>query len=268
MPFFMAKIGFFDSGVGGLTIWAEVLKTVPNVSTVYLADSVNSPYGNKTPDEIVALCRKNTKWLLSKGCDLIVVACNTATTQAIATLRNEFSVPFVGIEPAIKPAAFASKTRHIAVLATAGTLESDLFHKTKDAFTKDIQVDTRVGTGLVAEIESGNLYTNEFSSLLHSHLDALIQPSVDCLVLGCTHYPLFKKHIVKYIKTPLTIIDSGKAVANRVSEIWNTPASSGFTLAQHELYTTGNVEMLRQIALLVSPHGAATSTYSSLYQSE
>lgn len=267
--FFMAKIGFFDSGVGGLTIWAEVLKAVPNVDTVYLADSANSPYGNKSADEIIALCRKNTQWLIDQGCGLVVVACNTATTQAIAILREEFSVPFVGIEPAVKPAAFASKTRHIAVLATAGTLESDVFHKTKDAFTKDVRVDTRVGEGLVAAIEKGQLQTNEFAQLLNSHLDALITPTVDCLVLGCTHYPLFTKHIAKYIRQPLLIIDSGKAVANRVSELWAVQNADTGIRAQHQLVTSANnIEVLRKIALLVSPYGSANSHFSSLYQSE
>lgn len=265
----MAKIGFFDSGVGGLTIWAEVLKSVSHADTVYLADSVNSPYGNKSRDQIIALCRKNTQWLINQGCGLIVVACNTATTQAIGILREEFSVPFVGIEPAIKPAAFASKTRHIAVLATAGTLESDVFHKTKDAFTKDVKMDARVGEGLVAAIENGQLQTNSFTDLLNSHLDVLITPSVDCLVLGCTHYPLFKKHIAKYIRQPLLIIDSGKAVANRVSELWTVQNETKGVRAQHQLVTSAdNIDVLRKIALLVSPYGSANSHFSSLYQSE
>jgi glutamate racemase len=268
MLFFMAKIGFFDSGVGGLTVWAEVLKALPEVSTIYLADSANSPYGNKSLEEVITLCKKNTEWLIRQGCQLIVVACNTATTQAIAELRATYSVPFVGVEPATKPAAFASKTRHIAVLATAGTLESELFQKTKDAFANDVQVDVRVGKGLVAAIEKGAIDTPAFADLLQAHLLAVVSPTVDYLVLGCTHYPLFKSQIAQLINTPLTVIDSGQAVANRVSELWAVQPEEATQNVSHNLVTTGSQEVLKSIAQRVAPHYADTIIYSSLYQSE
>ena len=123
-------IGLFDSGIGGTSIWKEVIKLLPNENTIYLADSKNAPYGERTSEEIIALSIKNTEYLISKGCKLIIVACNTATTNAIDYLRKNYKIPFIGIEPAIKPAALLSKTGAIGILATKGTLTSKLFEKT------------------------------------------------------------------------------------------------------------------------------------------
>ena len=128
-------IGIFDSGVGGTSIWKEVIKLLPNENTIYLADSMNAPYGEKSPEEIIALSLKNTEYLISKGCKLIIVACNTATTNAIDYLRKTYPIPFIGIEPAIKPAALLSKTGAIGILATKGTLTSKLFEKTAAEYT-------------------------------------------------------------------------------------------------------------------------------------
>ena len=120
-------IGLFDSGVGGTSIWKEIHQLLPYENTIYLADSLNAPYGNKSKEEIISLSIKNTELLLEKGCKIIVVACNTATTNAITVLRGRFRVPFIGIEPAIKPAALQSKSKSIGILATKGTLNSELF---------------------------------------------------------------------------------------------------------------------------------------------
>jgi glutamate racemase len=123
-------IGLFDSGVGGTSIWKEVHALLPNESTIYLADSKNAPYGQKSQDEIIALSIKNTELLLNNNCKIIIVACNTATTNAIKVLRATYDIPFIGIEPAIKPAALHTKTQKIGILATQGTLNSALFHQT------------------------------------------------------------------------------------------------------------------------------------------
>ena len=123
-------IGLFDSGVGGTSIWKEVHALLPNESTIYLADSKNAPYGQKTQEEIIELSKKNTAFLLENNCKLIIVACNTATTNAIKVLRATYDIPFIGIEPAIKPAALHSKTQKIGILATQGTLNSELVHQT------------------------------------------------------------------------------------------------------------------------------------------
>ena len=122
-------IGIFDSGIGGTSIWREIHNLLPNEKTIYLADSKNAPYGEKSKEEIIRLSMKNTDFLLNMNCKLIVVACNTATTNAIRELRAHYDVPFIGIEPAIKPAANSSKTNTIGILATKGTLNSELFHE-------------------------------------------------------------------------------------------------------------------------------------------
>ena len=146
-------IGIFDSGIGGTSIFKEVHELLRFEKIIYLADSANAPYGNKSKEEILNLSIKNTELLLKKGCKLIIVACNTATTNAIDYLRQNYNVPFIGIEPAIKPASLKSKSKVIGILATKGTLSSALFHKTSDLYTKDIKVIERVGEGLVPLIE-------------------------------------------------------------------------------------------------------------------
>ncbi|HAT63067.1 MAG TPA: glutamate racemase, partial [Flavobacteriaceae bacterium] len=133
-------IGIFDSGVGGTSIWKEIHTLLPFEDTIYLADSKYAPYGNRSKEEITALSIKNTEFLIAQGCKIIVVACNTATTNAIKVLRANYNIPIIGIEPAIKPAALKSKTKSIGILATKGTLSSELFHKTSEAFTNGIQL--------------------------------------------------------------------------------------------------------------------------------
>ena len=182
-------IGIFDSGIGGTSIWKEVVKLVPNENTIYLADSKNAPYGEKSSEEIIALSIKNTEFLISKGCKLIIVACNTATTNAIDYLRENYTIPFIGIEPAIKPAALLSKTGAIGILATKGTLSSKLFEKTTKEYTKNITTIEQDGEGLVPLIEEGKLNSPEINELLTTYLKPMLNFNIDHLVLGCTHYP-------------------------------------------------------------------------------
>ena len=149
-------IGLFDSGIGGTSIWKAIHELLPNESTIYLADSAHAPYGEKSKETILELSKKNTEYLLNAGCKLIVVACNTATTNAIKELRALYNVPFIGIEPAIKPAALSSKTQTIGILATKGTLSSELFNKAVEAYTTTTIVE-QIGHGLVELIEAGQL---------------------------------------------------------------------------------------------------------------
>ena len=142
-------IGIFDSGVGGLSIWKEIHLLLPMEPTIYLSDSKHAPYGPKGKETIIDLSIKNTEWLINQGCKLIVVACNTATTNAIKTLRQNYSIPFIGIEPAIKPAALESKSKAIGILATKGTLSSQLFHETSQLYSSDLMVVEQVGDGIV-----------------------------------------------------------------------------------------------------------------------
>lgn len=212
-------IGLFDSGVGGTSIWKEVIKILPNENTIYLADSANAPYGEKNKQAIINLCIKNTEFLLSKGCKLIIVACNTATTNAIDYLRANYNIPFIGIEPAIKPAALYSKTGAIGILATKGTLTSTLFEKTAQTYTKNINTIRQDGEGLVPLVEKGDLNSTELTNLLTRYLQPMLDHNIDHLVLGCTHYPYLIPAIKKIVGNKIQIIDSGEAVARQTKAI-------------------------------------------------
>ncbi len=211
-------IGIFDSGIGGTSIWAEIHQLLPNEKTIYLADSKNAPYGQKSKSEIIALSCKNSELLLNMDCKLIVVACNTATTNAIQELRNKYNVPFIGIEPAIKPAATHSQTQTIGILATQGTLNSDLFNKNVERFhnTKIIE---QVGHGLVPLIENGDINSPQMTMLLEAYLSPMINANIDYLVLGCSHYPYLIPQIKKILPPHIQIIDSGEAVARQTKNV-------------------------------------------------
>ena len=207
-------IGLFDSGIGGTSIWQAIHALLPNESTIYLADSAHAPYGEKSKETILELSKKNTEYLLNAGCKLIVVACNTATTNAIKELRALYDVPFIGIEPAIKPAALSSKTQTIGILATKGTLSSELFNKAVEVY-KTTTIVEQIGHGLVELIEAGQLESEEIQLKLKSYLEPMIAANIDYLVLGCSHYPYLIPLIKKILPPQIQIIDSGEAVARQ-----------------------------------------------------
>nr|WP_315219491.1 glutamate racemase [uncultured Flavobacterium sp.] len=240
-------IGVFDSGIGGTSIWSAIHELLPNEKTIYLADSKNAPYGQKTKKEIVALSKKNVDFLIGMNCKLIVVACNTATTNAIRELRADYDIPFVGIEPAIKPAATKSKTQVIGILATKGTLNSELFNKTAEMF-QETKIIEQVGHGLVQLIEDGNLYSPEMTQLLESYLKPMIDANIDYLVLGCSHYPYLIPQIKKILPEHIQIIDSGEAVARQTQTLLRDKV--GFSAkAKNEpvFYTNSNPTVLSAI---------------------
>ncbi|MEN8789254.1 MAG: glutamate racemase [Flavobacteriaceae bacterium] len=212
-------IGIFDSGVGGTSIWRELQKLLPFESTIYLADSKNAPYGEKSGKEIIALSEKNVDWLLERDCKMIIVACNTATTNAIDYLRSHYTVPFIGIEPAIKPAALNSRTGKVGVLATSGTLGSELFLTTSKTHAEDILILEQVGEGLVKLIEAGKVDTPEMRTLLASYLEPMIQSGIDQLVLGCTHYPYLIPLLKELLPAQVKIVDCGEAVARQAYSV-------------------------------------------------
>jgi glutamate racemase len=211
-------IGLFDSGIGGTSIWSAIHTLLPNENTIYLADSKNAPYGQKSKDEIIHLSCKNTEFLLQLNCKIIVVACNTATTNAIKELRAKYNVPFIGIEPAIKPAALHSQTQKIGILATKGTLNSELFYKNVEKY-QDIQIIEQIGFGLVELIEKGEINSSEMKKLLHAYLEPMITQNIDYLVLGCSHYPYLIPQIKKILPKHIKIIDSGEAVAKQTKNV-------------------------------------------------
>ena len=214
-------IGIFDSGIGGTSIFKEIHALLPNENSIYLADSKHAPYGNKSKQEIINLSIKNTEHLISQNCKLIVVACNTATTNAISHLRSTYDVPFIGIEPAIKPAALNTKTNAIGILATKGTLSSDLFHRATDLYSNGIKVIEQIGEGIVPLIEEGKVSSNEMKTLLRLHLQPMIDANIDYLVLGCTHYTYLMPLLLELLPQHVKIIDSGLAVAIQTKTILN-----------------------------------------------
>ena len=239
-------IGIFDSGVGGTSIWKEIHQLLPNEDTIYLADSANAPYGTKSKKTIIDLSIKNSEFLISKNCKLIVVACNTATTNAIDYLREHYQLPFIGIEPAIKPAALNTKTQAVGILATKGTLTSSLFSKTSGLFASNIKVVEQVGDGIVELIEQGKLYAPEMRSLLIKYLEPMLQANIDYLVLGCTHYPYLIPVLIEMLPENVKIIDSGQAVAKQTKSILeqNDLFCSLERESSNMFYTNGNLKVL------------------------
>jgi glutamate racemase len=244
-----SPIGIFDSGVGGTSIWSEIHKLLPHENTIYLADSKYAPYGPKGKERIKELSVKNTEILLEKGCKLIVVACNTATTNAIRYLREKYNIPFIGIEPAIKPAALQTQSNTIGILATKGTLSSELFHKTSDLYANGVQIIEQVGEGLVPLIENGKIDSPEMEKLLKLYVKPMIAANVDYLVLGCSHYPYLITKLQTLLPTHVKIIDSGAAVARQTATILekNNLSAPKHATGKQLFYSNGNPKVLEAI---------------------
>ncbi len=242
-------IGIFDSGVGGTSIWKEIYQLLPQENTIYLADSKNAPYGNKSKEEIIELSKKNTEKLIEMGSKLIIVACNTATTNAISILRKSYSVPFIGIEPAIKPAALQTKTKNIGVLATKGTLSSNLFSKTSELFSNGINIIEVIGKGLVPLIEEGKIHSQETKTLLQQYLRPLVKANIDYLVLGCSHYPYLIPQIKEIMGVAISIIDSGEAVAKQTQAVLqkNNLLNNALTPAKYLFYNNKQTQTLNNL---------------------
>ncbi|SHG67556.1 glutamate racemase [Winogradskyella jejuensis] len=242
-------IGIFDSGIGGTSIFKEIHELLPYEDIIYLADSANAPYGNKSEEEILKLSIKNTELLINKDCKLIVVACNTATTNAINYLRKNYDIPFIGIEPAIKPASLNSISKSIGILATKGTLSSALFHKTSDLYAKDVTIIERIGEGLVPLIEAGKLNSDETRELLKEFITPMIKANIDYLVLGCTHYPYLIPQLKELLPEHVKIIDSGLAVARQTQAILKEKQLLNIGNNPPEIcfFTNGNTEVLNTI---------------------
>ena len=242
-----APIGFFDSGLGGLSIFKSINELLPNENTIYIADSKNAPYGEKGKDKIIELSIKNTEFLLDKGVKLIVVACNTATTNAIEYLRQNYNIPFIGIEPATKVAATNTQTGNIGVLATKGTLSSEKFLKTSAPYRKKINFYERDGEGLVEMIEQNKI--EDSAGLLQKYLSPMLENNIDHLVLGCTHYPFLIPEIKKILPEHIKILEPGQAVArhtkNVLAQLHLLNASENAN-PKHIFYTNSKTEILEQ----------------------
>ena len=212
-------IGIFDSGSGGLSVLREIIKLLPEESYVYYADNANCPYGEKSLPFIQDRCRTITEFLLSRGARIIVVACNTATAAAITTLRNEYPVRFIGMEPAVKPAALSSQTSVIGVLATAGTLKGSKYLTTKGIYEDDVRIVEHVGQGFVELVEAGILDGVVAEETVRRSLRPLLDAGADRIVLGCTHYPFLRNVIQRVAGPDVRIIDPAPAVARHLVDV-------------------------------------------------
>ena len=243
-------IGIFDSGIGGLSILEEINRILPNENIIYLADNKNCPYGNKENSAIVKLSLKNTSLLIQMNCKIIVVACNTATTNAIKEIRNSFSIPVIGIEPAIKPAILKTKTNKIGVLATEKTLTSSLFNKTSNKFSKQVEIYEQIGYGLVDLIEKGKI--KESHDLLESHIEPMLKSNIDQLVLGCTHYHFLIPIIKKILPKNINIQDPNEAIARQTKKILtiNNIQNSLENKYKNVIYVNGKTEIIKNMVKL------------------
>ncbi|MDR1984898.1 MAG: glutamate racemase [Prevotellaceae bacterium] len=248
-------IGIFDSGVGGISVWKELYGLMPNQDFIYVADSANCPYGRKSASEIIERAKKISEFLINKNADIIVVACNTATAAAIKYLRMHFSVPFVGMEPAIKPAALKSKSGIVGVLATAGTFKGSLYLDTLTKFASNIKVIEQTGDGLVELVENGKISGEETELLLQKYINPMIDAGADNLVLGCTHYPFLAETIKKITNNSITIINPAPAVAMQTKKIIaenniNNSNNSGANM----FISTGNLETMKTLVRSINPN--------------
>jgi glutamate racemase len=211
-----ASIGIFDSGIGGLSIAKSIHRILPNENIIYVADSLYAPYGDKTAEFIERRSRQVIEFLLSHQVKIIVVACNTATVSSIEKFRQTYNIPFVGVEPGIKPAASLSKTGAIGVMATKRTLESEQFSLLIRNFAAQKKVVSQACVGLVEQIEKLQLDTQETMKLLTDYLTPILTAGADQIVLGCTHYSFVKPSISKIVKDKANIIDTSEAVAKQL----------------------------------------------------
>lgn len=240
-------IGIFDSGTGGLSVFREIFRLLPEERYIYYSDNANCPYGEKSREYIIDRTRSITSFLIDQGADIIVVACNTATAAAITTLREEFPICFIGMEPAVKPAAQATKTGVVGVLATAGTLKASKYIDTREKWAQDVKIAEHIGQGFVELVESGRTTGPEAEATVEKSVRPLLDAGADTIVLGCTHYPFLSETIMKVAGGNIRIIDPAPAVARHLVEVMqekNLIHQDGFSM---ELHSSGDSATLEKI---------------------
>ncbi len=243
-------IGVFDSGVGGVSVWREIARQLGHENTIYFADQGHVPYGPRLMDEILAFSSAIVRFLLEHRCKLIVVACNTASAAALQTLRLEFpAVPFVGMEPAIKPAAQYTRTRKVGVLATPATFQGKLFASVVERFAAGVELIDQVCPGLVEQVEAGKLDSPDTLEMLHKYLSPILAQGADTIVLACTHYPFLAPAIQRIVGPEIQVIDPSPAIARQVARVLEQKnlAAPAKQVGQHIFYTTGDPQAFARL---------------------
>ena len=233
-------------------MFREIRKLLPEEKYIYFSDNVHCPYGEKSKEYIIDRARHITDFLLSQGADIIVVACNTATAAAIKSLRAEYPIKFIGMEPAIKPAAASTKTGIIGVLATAGTLKAEKYRDSKGRHAEDVTVVEHIGKGFVELVENGITSGQKAEAVVTESLEPLLDAGADTIVLGCTHYPFLSETIAKVASdlTPsrqISIIDPAPAVARHILDVMteeNIIKREGFSISLH---ASGDATVLNEM---------------------
>lgn len=238
-----------DSGIGGLSVFREIRKVLPSEHYVYYADNAHCPYGEKSVEYIRDRLKEITDFFISRGAVAVVLACNTATAAAIESLRKEYDIPFVGMEPAVKPAALDTKTGVIGVLATAGTLKGSKYLNTKGRFEDHVKIVERVGRGFVELVEAGKLTGPEAEEVVKPALEPLLAEGCDRIVLGCTHYPFLLETLRKVAAElghgDVEFIDPAPAVAKRLVQVLDG-MEKGNGRGETELYASGDDARLKE----------------------
>ncbi|HJE69243.1 glutamate racemase [Pseudomonas oryzihabitans] len=258
-----APVGVFDSGVGGLSVLAEIRQLLPAETLHYIADCGHIPYGEKTPAFIRERCQLIAARLHAQGAKALVVACNTATVAAVADLRERYPRwPIVGMEPAVKPAAAATRNGRVGVLATTGTLQSAKFAALLDRFALGVQVVTQPCPGLVEQVERGDLHGPETRRLLQGFIEPLLTAECDTLILGCTHYPFLRPLLAELVPPEIILVDTGAAVARRLQSLLARDARLARGPAgPTRIWTSGEPADLEAVLPQLWPAGAEVKAF-------
>ncbi|MDL2262011.1 glutamate racemase [Bacteroidales bacterium OttesenSCG-928-I21] len=242
-------IGVFDSGIGGLTVLKELVKELPYEDFIYYGDNSNAPYGHRPVEEIKNFSEDIIGFLLEKKCKTIVIACNTATAAAIHDMRNTFSVPIIGLEPAVKPACISTKTKNIGVLATEGTFRGNHFKTTSEKYKNDVTIHLQVAKNLVELAEASIFSGEKVEKVIKTYLTPLLKENIDQIVLGCTHYAFFYDEMQKIAGAKIKIIDSAIPVSNRTKNVLeaNNLLETSQSKQNIIFYTSGDIEKFTSI---------------------
>ncbi|MCL5439204.1 MAG: glutamate racemase [Patescibacteria group bacterium] len=247
-------IGVFDSGVGGLSILSEVKKKLPKENYIFLADQAHVPYGEKTGEELKILVSKIIDFFIRKKVKMVIFGCNTATVYAIDFLRKRYPIPLVGVVPVIKTLAEHTVSNKVGVLSTPATSKSPYLKKLINEFANGIKIYNVGGNGLENLVEEGKIDDQKTKKVLSEILTPMIKKGVDCIGLGCTHYPFLKDEIQKIVGSKISIFDSGKAVAKRVDEVLSKKNIKGNKRTGDLYYTTGDPKEFKRVAEKLLSH--------------
>lgn len=259
------SIGILDSGLGGLSVLNEIHRILPNESLIYFGDSAWCPYGARDADEIKKRVFTITDFLIEAGCKLIVVACNSATITAVEALRASYPIPFVGMEPGIKPAASLTRTGTIGVLATQASLAGEKFHRLVSSYGDGIKIITRPCPHFVELVEAGELTGPRAHGIVEEEILPLTEAGADVLVLGCTHYPFLRPLIQKTAGPGVNIIDTGAAVAEQVAKlIPSTGTSESTEPPTCDIFTSADIKHLETMLPMLCPGLQASLHHAEL----